>query len=526
MNKKETIYNLLATNLYRMGKGYNGSWKWTPAKLKISELEYAQILAEYGMKNKLDSEMSIQLVLNIDYIVILLNGDDYSVKLATALVEKYNERFKTLTLMHLLEYSKYNLYFFINIEPYFNFKEVMYTPKELNSFLYKGEEKFLMYIFANPEYVALLSSNIKEALFHLFNEKIQTWLLTKTKFKDYVHNYDGTFEKWIKWSRTSSKVKNLLLKNLDVSDMDHEDIANLYVELPPNLQKKLFNNVNMFFDHILQLNKKTFDEDEVYHIIDSLPTSYHSLLFDYKPNLINDKFGLDFRAKFKYVSDRLSSDHKNNIELPMRATAVYESDAIADMFRDSDNDRYWVKSWINGDLWESSNEWEYNTDKSSIDSYYWSDINEKNLKAIITRLKKEGIKINYKDKDEVKDAALEDDDILTILRYSADEGMRIGDENQISNDISKAVDGLFGIGKWKFDDKQNIVANVDISDYDDDDIRDAYNDSGGWDVGYIFSRINSEYLSSRDMASLPYYQYGFNGDFDKEAFNGRIANDI
>ena len=133
--------------------------------------------------------------------------------------------------------------------------------------------------------------------------------------------------------------------------------------------------------------------------------------------------------------------------------------------------------------------------------------------------------INLDDEDEVKDAAFENDEISSVLHIAASDGERSGDEAELIKDIKSGIDELFGKGNWKKVDN-NVYATIDLSNFDEEQIYDAYNDCGEWYIKCIFTTIRGDYTDKYDKPSLPDYRYGIQGDFDKDSFNEYIVDNL
>lgn len=534
--KKDKIKNIIFYDLNRVNDDASKDLLYpNDDVLHLPIYEYAKILGEYGLEHNLTNASIRDIILNPMVLSQLLN-DTSTQQMSIHLIDKYLHMGDSKDLfLKVLYYSNYNLYYFIDMlsrgilsmlnnsdthQILYNLFNLFNTTQKLD----ENQLKFLNYIIRNNETNKKFTSEF--ALFFIrLPENFKKVLIMESSFLTNVKNNwkitlleDGL----IKESDMLYKVYDSISDDIPPS---YDEVIKIYQE-NPLLRKKLFSSTKKFLDWIIDK-----DNDILFDIILNLLSKENiDKLFKYKPNLLFDTFkdNMDSLVYIKFSENIIPDEIKNSIKLEMSGEVIFDGEDIKDMFyNDRDGTNNWIKYYIDDDLWEHSMDWEYNVSDREIKQYYWDKINLKNKNRIIEQLKNSEVEIDFSDDDEIAEAALDDDEIGSLIRISIDDGLRYSDERQLSEDIDNGINELFGVGKWKHDyDKNVVIATVDLNEFDQGLLTDAFNECGFWEIKCIFKIIKTSFIENRNKPSLPEYRYGISGDFDTDAFNENISNKL
>lgn len=527
MDKKEKFIRHVYYLLSQIDDSYLNNFPYTAKKLGMTDLEYATMLANYLISgNQMKTAKLRDIVLGSGYEnMVTLASDPNGIKILTKVIDMYGSLFTGTIPTLLLKRSNFNLGFFINNEELFNNREQI---KDIfrSSRPHEIPEKFMLYVFSNNHYVDILKDSIVGSLMDL-PPKVQSFLILEKKLPLSDNNI-LTILSNPQYDKLPIKIKNQIFKDRfeGRKKLSNIELMRTYLEFLPYYQKKIFKTEKLFFGWVAKQkgNDLLFkfleeaDRESVVNFLRSYPTILTQKIKD-----------LDVLARIKYEMDDIPEDIKDNINLPMQKNIKLGAGVVSDMlYGDRDGYQKYVEYFIDDTLYEHTMHWDYSyMSTSDIDQYYWDDITEKNVIRIINKLKENGVEIDFTNMNEVKEAALEDDDISSVLTMAANDGARAGDESKLYGDIVDILNELFGKGEWVHNyENKTITVNADISDFDDRDISYVYNDCGEWDISCLFSVLKKDYLDDRNKPRFPDYRYGIQGDFDKEIFNETIISNL
>lgn len=499
-------------------------------KRGLSQDEIQEILIDYVLKSNLDKVYTIGISEFFSYKNLNNLLEDNSTKeKVIKLFKKINEVYSVNEyIMKLLLYSDFNLYFFIGLESFYDFKDEFPNTKFSTILLYVSEnglwddpkvKKFFLYFFDNPAYVSEFRQQIIER-FSQMGDTLQKFLISKD-FMEFVHPSHVTH--WLDNKKVSDDVKKIVMEKINIFDEDLNNIVRFYINIPKEYREMIFPTDKEFYQWIGNDNQV---DDVVEMLGDMFSPERVETFFNYNPNFIDKLHTEEAKVTIKYGIGGVPEEIKSRIDLPMEEMAKFDGEDIASMFYEN-RDGYtdWIKHYVDGDLYDKSIYWDYNPDQSTIKQYYWGYLTSENLNKIKEILKRENPDLDLTDNDAVQEAAFEDGEVGSVLHSAAADGERNGDEAELIMDIRKGIDELFGRGNWKLEDDK-VFAKISLHGFNEDHIKYAFNDCGEWYIRCMFMDLAKDYRDSRSKPSLPDYRYGIQGDFDKDAFNDYIEGNL
>lgn len=500
-------------------------------KKGLKKEEITEIIIDFVLKEDIHNidKIDNEIIFNFENLNLLLKNENTKEKVIN-LFKKINSIYRIDSEIYkLLVYSDFNLYFLIGLESFYDFTN--FSKKQfylLLKYITENEmwnessvKRFFIYFCNNPAYLSEFNGEF-ESYFPYMGETLQRFLVYKTDFSSNIGN--RLLIEYLDDSKISDVVKKKLIEKRNIKDEDIGDIVRIYLNIPEEYKKTLFPTEKDFYMWLGDSERY----DEVFEVLDDMfiPDRV-KMFFRYNPNWANHIDAEDGMVKLKYQIKGVPDFVKDSIVLPMVEEVEFDGEDIQRMFADySDSPSVWVRYYVDEELWDHTDSWQYEPDESTIKQYYWDDLTPENLNKIKEILKKNNPDLDLDDEDAVQEAAFEDSEVSSALYSAAADGERNGDESKLIEDIKEGIDELFGKGNWRHTEPGVVKAKVDISQFDMDNIMDAFNDCGEWHIRCIFFTIRKEAFSSRDMPSLPDYRYGIQGDFDKGAFNDYIEGNL
>lgn len=501
-------------------------------KKGLSKKDIAEIKVDFALETNFEDvhQMDKDFFFESDDLTLLLNDEktkEKVIKLFERFSSVYNLRDEIFNLLHS---SNFNLYFLIGLEGFYDFTE-RFSNRQFDvilEYVTKHEmwnessvKRFFIYFCNNPAYLSEFNKEF-EHYFPYMGETLQRFLVYKTDFSSNIGS--TSLIKYLDDSKISDVVKRKLVYSTNVMDEDIGDIVRIYLNIPEEYKKTLFPTEKDFYMWLGDSERY----DEVFEVLDDMfiPDRVE-MFFRYNPNWVSNVDSEDEKVKLKYQIRGVPDFVKDQIKLPYTKEIPFDGEDVKDMFADySDSPSVWVRYYVDEELYDRTMSWDYNPDESTIKQYYWDDLTPENLNKIKEILKKNNPDLDLDDEDAVQEAAFEDSKIKSALYSAAEDGERSGDESKLIDDIKEGIDELFGKGNWRHTEPGVIKAKVDISQFDESHLLNAFHDCGEWDIRCMFFTIRKEYFSHRDMPSLPEYRYGIQGDFDKSQFNDYIEGNL
>ena len=439
-------------------------------------------------------------------------------------------------IFNIIPFTGYDINYLILLDTHFEvvhnlnlvtIKEI-FSGVENNGGLFEDKNiiKFFHYLFNIGRLVDVFRNSIIE-YFPKYPPQLQKFLILKFNLFKY-YSFDSMTYFFNENNSLDLNVAKLIMKRMEglrKVSYNINNIVKFYTSTDDKYKTLLFKTDQNFLNWIYK--------QEILDILDILDMGFlkgeltHKF-FESFPNFIKRVIRVgnhNLLVKLKFIKD-VPEYIKDRIILPYTEdNVIFDGDDILDMIQNDDSSLY-VKYFVEDSLWEYTTEWDYSIDESSVRQYYWGLISDKNIGLIKNKILKDDPEINVEDEDTLQDAAFDDYDIKSTLLIAATEGERVGDESKLYNDCKEVLNELFGEGNWRRSDNYDtIVANISLKNFDPSDIFYGYEYNGEWTVSYIFKYCMKE-LQYRDKPGLPDYRYGISGDFDKDAFNGSISENI
>lgn len=529
---KKAVKQSIFKYLDRMSEGLVPKinfFKYT--KKGLSKKDIIEIIVDYALESDLENleNLDRNLFFDTENLNLLLEDSDKREKVIKLFQKFYSIYNLSFEIYELLLLSNFNLYFLIGLESFYDFTNFSNSKFDLllsyitniGSWNESSVKRFFIYFFNNDAYIVEFNREIRK-YFKKMGETIQRFLIFKTNFSEYLgHNTIITF---LSDETISDVVKKKLIEKANLKDEDIDSVAKVYINIPEEYRKMLFPSEREFFTWL----GDSQEYDTIFTILDDLFSPENvGKFFRYNPNWSSHIDTEDGKVKLKYQIRGVPDFVKDSIVLAMVEEVQFDGEDVEKMFADyRDSHSVWVRYYVDEELYDHSMSWDYNPATSTIKEYYWDDLTPENLNKIKEILKKNNPDLDLDDEDAVQEAAFEDGEIRSTLHSAAADGERNGDESKLIEDIKEGIDELFGKGNWRHTEPGVIKAKVDISQFDVDNIIDAFNDCGEWHIRCIFFTIRKEAFSSKDKPSLPEYRYGIQGDFDKVAFNDYIEGNL
>lgn len=438
-------------------------------------------------------------------------------------------------LYDIIPYTGYDINYLLLLD------NNIYTPQDISSvnirhilenvekfgygFKDKKIIKFLHYLFSMEEIPKVLHKFILP-YFHLFSLSLQKFLINVSHLfwytsQDYVINYLTPNDHY---KLDLSVVRDIIKSKYEFKKTNESPyyLTKLYITMDENYKKVVFKDDLHFLRWLY-----TFNVDEIINLLNQnlFNQTWTNKFFDTFPNFIkrvNKEGDMDELIKLKFIRG-IPTEISKEIKIPLKIEGViFDGNDILNMIQKNDYSDY-VKKFVDDTLFESTMDWYYDTDESSIRQYYWEYIDEKNMELIKSKILENDPEIDMEDEDAIQDAAFDDDDIKSALHIGAEDGQRFGDESELYKDCENVINELFGVGEWvRTETNYNtIITNISLENFDYGLMIDGYEDNGEWDVKYIFIYCMKE-KSNRDKPGLPEYRYGISGNFDEKIFNETI----
>lgn len=562
MDKNSLKYKIKAFNLSGSDYDRSDNIKLIDIFLKkspLSEIEKFNEMVDFYLEYKGDvSDLNKNFfeTLLYEYLIPSIprykENRDYIDKISKVFKKGIEDNLTSSTMIiPSIVKSEFNVYFYMDFEPpnkSFGLFDSRYGFGDIFRYIQRNElwdesyvKRFFIYVFSNEKMVNFLSALIIDS-FKDMGKTLQRFFAYKTKLFLPQGNNQIEYGTVLNILNSDSDIEDIVKKqiikvftDLKYEIFTKEDIyLNFYPFLNDQNLKLVFGNEMKFYKNL----KKIIDEEGLIHFIEHFGSDvgWHvrksklekdklSKLFQLYPSILEelDTETTDVLAEIKYGgnSEYLPDEIKNYIKLLTRVETTFDGDDLEGLFYDGrdENHGFYVKHYVDETLWDETNGWDYSVNKDDIDRSYWDDIDNVNLERIKNLVQKRYPEVDVDDEDTLKEAALDDDDILTSLRIAAENGQRSGDEGKLIGDIQEAFNDLFV--SWDMPGDGKVHAVIDISDFDEDEIRNTYNDCQ-WSISCIWL----EFMRNRDKISLGNYYYGIQGDFDKSTFNDYISDDL
>lgn len=506
-------------------------------KRGVPERFIAKVIAEFVLNNDINSDKLLNYLTNSTVYDSLLKNKNTS-NLILSLIEKHHSFFDKDDIGHFIVKTNFDIEFFKKIQSILIFGEIGFLFRTVDDFEMWEMDKvksFFIWFFNDPNYVSI---NL-EPLYRYFPKMgrvLKLFLVYKTEFIRFFGE-NNIIELINKLSIQSDldvvkKIIKTYIENYITIDNERIEIRELYY---------FYHKINDQFKPLVSPSKKELfqkmylsainndnTEQLLELIIEDMDRVDVEEFFTYNPDFVNyikenyDNEELIFKLKF--ATQGVPDEVKDQLTLKMDEEVILDGDEVTMLvYEDRDGVYNYVKYYVNEVLWEQTMDWYYDVSNNDINQYYWDDLNEKNLNKIKEILKEENPDADLDDEDLLKELALENDHISSELRSAARDGLTSGDENELIKDIHNVLDKLFPRG-WSLD-VHGLKTTISLSDLDEDEIMDGYDNCGEWNIRCIWlDRMGDR--SGRDKPSLPDYRYGIQGSFDIDAFNDNLEGSL
>lgn len=536
----ERYKKIILTILRNSNKGVYDIRQHSPfllIKRGVPERFIAKVIAEFVLNNDIISTKLFKYLTNSEIYNSLLKNKNTS-NLILSIIEKFHSFFDRDDIGYFIVNTNFDIEFFKKMQNILNFSRFGFLFRTVDDFEMWEMDKvksFFIWFLNNPEHIR----NDYDHLYNYFpkmDRVLKLFLVYKTEFISLLNSSDiirlinklsiqsdlDVVKKIIKsYTEDYITLDNI---RIDIKELYHfyYKISDEFKPLVSPSKKELFQKIyrsainNDYTEQLLELIIEDMGRFDVHDFF-----SYNPGFINYiKENYDNE----ELIYKLKFATPGVPDEVKNQLTLKMDEEVVLDGDEVTMLvYKDRDGVYNYVKYYVNEVLWQKTIDWDYGVSNNDIDQYYWDDLNEKNLNKIKEILKEENPDADLDDEDVLKELALEDDHISRELRSASENALRSGDENELTKDIHNVLDKLFPRG-WSLD-VHGLKTTISLSDLDEDEITDGYENCGEWDIKCIWlDRMGDR--SNRDKPSLPDYGYGIQGEFDIDAFNDNLEGNL